>query len=47
MGVELTSSIYTAQDWPRGQTLLQNYTIVPIPFAIKTTKVEVAMKEGL
>ena len=47
MGVELSTSIHSAQDWPRDQTLLQNYIIVPIPFAIKTTKVEVAMKEGL
>ena len=47
MGVELTTSIYTAHDWPRDQALLQDYIVVPIPFASTTTKVEVAMKEGL
>ena len=47
MGVELSTSIYTAQEWPRDQTLLQDHIIVPIPFAVTTTKVEVAMTDGL
>ena len=47
MGVELTTIIYSAHDWPRDQALLQDYNVAPIPFASTTTKVEVAMKEGL
>ena len=47
MGVGLSTSVYTPQQWPRDQTLLEHHIIVPIPFAITKTKVEVAMKEGL
>ena len=46
MGVELHTSAYTPEQWPRDQTVLKNYIIVLIPFALTKINVEVAIKEG-